>query len=154
MVNKSYVNAGSLFILGKLFSIAWSLCIGVCLVPGDVNGPFLSPWEPFLMSAYLHIRTAQREGERQAEQKEPERGSGRRNQTMPSPQGPSMMQLWLPFDTLTKEGQTYSPAKLGYFLLIPPFVGRRIKHPLKVFLVNCQSHFVTVPLFPLCPPAH
>lgn len=53
---------------------------------------------------------------------------------MPSPQGPSMMQLSPPFDTLTKEGQTQSPAKLGYFLIIFPFVGKRIKHPLKVFL--------------------
>lgn len=62
----------------------------------------------FLMSAYLHIRTAQSEGKREkvrkAEEKELERG--RRNQTMPSPQGPSLMQLSLPFDTLTKEGQT------------------------------------------------
>lgn len=41
---------------------------------------------------------------RKAEKKEP--GRERRNQTMPSPQGPSMMQLTLPFDTLTKEGQT------------------------------------------------
>lgn len=108
--NNSYVNVGCLFILGQLFSIALSPCIGICLVPGDVNGPFSSPWEPFLMSTYLHIRTAQREGVRErgrvrmAEPKEPERG--RRNQTMPSPQGPSMMQLTLPFDTLTKEGQT------------------------------------------------
>lgn len=88
------------------------------------------------LSAYQYCtkRGREREGERQAEQKEPERGSGRRNQTMPSPQGPSMMQLSLPFDTLTKEGQTESPAKLGYFLIISPFVGKRIKHPLKVFL--------------------
>lgn len=41
------------------------------------TGPSCLHGNPFLMSAYLHIRTAQREGEgageRQIEQKEPER---------------------------------------------------------------------------------
>lgn len=53
--NKSYVNVDCLFILGQLFSIALSSCIGICLVPGDVNEPFSSPWEPLFnvnLSAY------------------------------------------------------------------------------------------------------
>lgn len=53
--NNSYVNVDCLFILGQLFSIALSPCIGICLVPGDVSGPFSSPWEPLFnvnLSAY------------------------------------------------------------------------------------------------------
>lgn len=94
---------------GPAFQYCMELLHGLfALSLATSTGPFCLHGNPFLMSAYLHIRTAQREreGERQSEKKEQKRGSGRRNQTMPSPQGPSMMQLSPPFDTLTKEGQT------------------------------------------------
>lgn len=106
------------------------------------------------LSAYQNCTKRGREGERQAEQKEPERGSSRRNQTMPSPQGPSVMQLSPPFDTLTKEGQTQSPAKTGLFFDYIPFYRQEDKTPPQSFLMSFQSHFVTVLLFPLCSPAH
>lgn len=132
--------------------------IGVCLVPGDVSGPFSSPWEPLFnvsLSAYQNCTKPGwgREKVRKAEQKDP--GRGRRNQTMPSPQGPSMMQLTLPFDTLTKEGQTWSPAKLSlfkkkyiyiYYIL---FCRQEDKMPPPSFLVNFPEPFCDSPIIPI-----
>lgn len=66
--NNSYVNVGCLFILGQLFSIALIPCIGICLVPGDINGPFTSPWEPLFnvnLSAYQDCTKGGCEGTRE-----------------------------------------------------------------------------------------
>lgn len=149
-----------LFILGQLFSIAWSLCIGVCLVPGDVNGPFLSPWEPLFnvsLSAYQNCTKSGRESEgesvivRKAGWAE---GAGAREREEKSNNAIStgslndatLATIW----HSDKRGPDIVSSKTGLFFDYIPYCRHEDKKPPQSFLVNFQSQFVTVLFFSLC----
>lgn len=130
--------------------------IGVCLVPGDVNRPFSSPWEPLFnvsLSAYQNCtkpgwgkesKKGWGEGAKEREEKSNNAiSTGSLNDA-------TLTTIWH-FD---KRGPDIVSSKSGLFFYYILFCRREDKTPPPSFLVNFQSHFVTVLLFPLCWPAY
>lgn len=124
-------------------TLVFALSLATSTGPSRLHG---NPFFNVSLSAYQNCTKPGwgKEKVRKAAQKKPR--SGRGNQTILPPRGPSMMQLSPAFDTLTKEGETVSSKTGLFFFIISSFVNERIKHPLQVFLwisraILWQSHY-------------
>lgn len=121
------------------------------------TGPSRLHGNPFLMSAYLHIRTAQSQGEGEREWERLRRrsqGEGGEIKQCHLHRVPQWCNSHYHL-TLWQKRARHSLQQIWpiffYYIL---FCRREDKTPPPSFLVNFQSHFVTVLLFPLCWPAY
>lgn len=124
------------------------------------TGPSRLHGNPFLMSAYLHIRTAQSQGEGGRE-RESEKGWAKGAREREEKSNNAISAGSLNDATLTtiwhfdKRGPDIVSSKSGlFFFYYILFCRQEDKTPPPSFLVNFHSHFVTVLLFPLCCPAY